>query len=81
MFILFRYSANFFILYALKVIIFSYVLPNELVGIFYRALLPRSVGVREADPRPEPIASLRAAVKALGDRIAPKVYEYGFLKH
>ena len=29
----------------------------------------------------ELLAALRAAVKALGDRIAPKVYEYGFLKH
>ena len=27
------------------------------------------------------LGTLRAAVKALGDRIAPKVYEYGFLKH
>ena len=29
----------------------------------------------------ELLATLRAAVKALGDSIAPKVYEYGFLKH
>ena len=29
----------------------------------------------------ELLAALRAAVKALGDRIVPKVYEYGFLKH
>ena len=29
----------------------------------------------------ELLAALRAAVKALGDSIAPKVYEYGFLKH
>ncbi len=28
----------------------------------------------------ELLAALRAAVKALGDRIAPKVYQYGFLK-
>ena len=28
----------------------------------------------------ELLAALRGAVKALGDRIAPKVYEYGFLK-
>ena len=33
-------------------------LPNELIGIFYRALLPRSVGVREADPRPEPLGDV-----------------------
>ena len=29
----------------------------------------------------ELLAALRTAVKALGDRIAPRVYEYGFLKH
>lgn len=50
-----------------------FVLPKEPVGAFYRSLLPRSVGVCEVDPHPEPfgdvllvVPELRAVVRGDG---------------